>query len=755
MKVDGHADDHGWSLVRLDELDERANHEWRLLSEQVAAIRRQPGAARANVTIEAAIGREPASPIAPAYQLWIADNLAHDERAAEALAAYDRAVESVRETGRVAADLDIVSGALYHKAQSALLAGDVSTAIATYLDLAHHRPADADPFFHAGRLAEQTGQVDRAADFYRRAARDSPPQRPGPIGPAELARRALLRLAVPSERFAPTPELAARSLTDALKRGDAQRLRSLVSTTHFQVGPVGGHPMFETGDVLDELVRDLAESRVTVVPGLFGAGGKRYLGTTGWRGRWFTGDVLFVISRAPRGWECTGVALTAPTELWMPRWTPPVLEQNQPLPFELLAPWPRGKCFAAGGLNEYIVEQSAVGATVAAGAILGGIFGAFVGALVWGAAVLGLAARSCGFGPRGFYYNAFTSHTGEDAFAIDFTSYRQYVPYYAQSAGTPVLAARAGQVIEAIGQFSTGDSDDTHANMVRIAHADPGNPIDRTRFTSSYLHLDGPNKLYVSKGMAVPAGKRLGLMDDTGLSRLNHLHFSVHDMKLPYAGSPGSSFGASVRPTPMSGVTLEDGDSGKCVCSTNIERDDFVINLTTFAGQNWLITPAPRALNQPPPASAADQMFLLVLTGVAIADLKGASASQWRRETVGLYPDLTGPVQYAIDHYGYPLPPGALGNQYLPHFQVEQWAPFAALSSMLNEGESINSGFAVDLWRPNPFATVTDSSGTQRQNIFTGVQVDVAVRDSDAILHRLSYSIVLLGRIVTVENLIL
>jgi hypothetical protein len=50
---------------------------------------------------------------------------------------------------------------------------------------------------------------------------------------------------------------------------------------------------------------------------------------------------------------------------------------------------------------------------------------------------------------------------------------------------------------------------------------------------------------------------------------------------------------------------------------------------------------------------------------------------------------------------------------------------------------------------------VTDLSGTQRHTIFTGVQVEVAVRDNDAILHRLSYSIVLLGRIVTGEVLIL
>lgn len=80
---------------------------------------------------------------------------------------------------------------------------------------------------------------------------------------------------------------------------------------------------------------------------------------------------------------------------------------------------------------------------------------------------------------------------------------------------------------------------------------------------------------------------------------------------------------------------------------------------------------------------------------------------------------------------------------------MEQWTPFAALSSVLNEHESINSGFAVDLWRPNPFVTKTDPlTGTALDRLFTGIQVDVAVRESDAWIHRVSYHITLLGKIV-------
>jgi hypothetical protein len=74
---------------------------------------------------------------------------------------------------------------------------------------------------------------------------------------------------------------------------------------------------------------------------------------------------------------------------------------------------------------------------------------------------------------------------------------------------------------------------------------------------------------------------------------------------------------------------------------------------------------------------------------------------------------------------------------------------FASLSSIFNRNESINSGFAVDTWRPNHFGSGTDVLSNQHvNNIFSGINVDVAVRDTDAIIHRLGYNITLLGKIV-------
>jgi hypothetical protein len=713
---------------RPTSLDEKSAHEWQQLSGQVLRSRDEAGCARTNVTLEAAAQREPQSPATPAYRLWMADNLVRDDRLADALAAYDATVKSAQSASRLMETIDPIIGAMYHKAQAAALLGDASTAIAAYRDLHNHDSGNADPLFQAGLLDEKQGQLDRAAEHYRRAARAAPSNRTD--NPPELARRALLRLQQPASHFAPSADAVEERIASALEHRDVSALQRAISRTHLGIGPLGGHTVFEQMEMLDHLYRDLKVSQVTVRHTLLGTGGKRYLFTRGWNGKWFVGDVVFLISQAPRGWEWTGLAITHANDLWLERWRPATRQKNQPLPFELLAPWPAGHSFKAGGLTQYLVEQAAV---LAGGIIAGSLLAAY------------FARSACGFGPRGFYYNQGSTHDEEDAFAIDFTRYRQYVPYDPESGGTPVLAARSG-IVQSV-RAGTPSGDSSASNTVEIVHADPANPGDTGRFRSRYLHLEGPFRIPVSTMMPVFTGNRLGRMDDTGNSVLNHLHFSIHDRQIPH---PNVSYGASVRPTPLNGVRLEDGDSGTCVGSSNIEYagEKPMIEATQFAGQNWLITPAATAANHAPPANLHEQLWLLVLTGVVIVDLKGNSAETWRRETVSIRPDLNGPLQFAINKFGIPTPPGTNGANYLTRFKVEQWAPFAALSSVFNQNESNNSGFAVDVWRPNPFASAQDSfSNVPHTNLFSGMQVDVAVRDSDAWLYRLSYEITLLGKI--------
>jgi hypothetical protein len=182
--------------------------------------------------------------------------------------------------------------------------------------------------------------------------------------------------------------------------------------------------------------------------------------------------------------------------------------------------------------------------------------------------------------------------------------------------------------------------------------------------------------------------------------------------------------------------------------------------LTDFAGQNWLITPVARAVGEPAPASIHDQKWLLVLSGVVHADLKGDNSGQWNHQTVSFIPDMagpddpsatSGPLNWAIRHYAIPRPAGSAGAQYVIRFSIEEGAPFVSLSAIFNEGQSMNSGFAVDAWRSHHFGSGTDVlTNRPVNNLFAGINVDLAVRDSDAWLYRLDYNITLIGKIVFV-----
>jgi len=170
------------------------------------------------------------------------------------------------------------------------------------------------------------------------------------------------------------------------------------------------------------------------------------------------------------------------------------------------------------------------------------------------------------------------------------------------------------------------------------------------------------------------------------------------------------------------------------------------------------ITPAALAVGEHHPKSIRDQKWLLVLSGVVGANLKGGNSGQWNNQTVSFIPDMagpddptatSGPLNWAISQYSIPRPPGSVGEQYLVRFSLEEWAPFVSLSSIFDQAQSINTGFAVDDWRPNHFDSGTDVvAGQPVNNIFTGVNADLGVSDSDAWLYRLSYNITLLGKIV-------
>jgi hypothetical protein len=708
------------------------------LAAEVSATRRHGACSNANNALEAAVEREPQSPAAGAYLLWIADNVARDGEGAQSLSLYDRAVESITSNQPMVPSIDGVAGVLLHKAQAAALANNPATAVETYRALARHAPGNPDPLFQAGLIMEGVRDFKRAADLYKKVARKKPS--PKTDDPAELARRALLRLSAPDAAFSSRAEEVVDALESALSQRSAEQLRRLISTTHFAIGPLGGHAAFESESLLEQLCSDLGAGAETikVERKLVGRGDKRYVRTSGWHGRWFTGEVVFLIRRSARGWQCTGCGIATPNELWLEHWRPPTPQTNQPLPFELLAPWPDGQCFEAGGLGPFVRDEMII-------AFVAATYWPF-GAIAAAGLTLAFSARTCGFGVRGFYYNESSTHDEEDAFAIDFSRYRRFVPYDNISDGTPVLAPRYGIVSRVDDGTPTGS--DTASNTVEIHHGDPNDPANKDRYTSRYLHMEGPHRIIPSMYMPIWPGNRIGLMDDTGNSVIDHLHFSIHDRRIIYPGAP---LGGSVRPTPMNGVTLNDGESGKCVCSTNVETFGApeMIYPTGFAAQNWVITPVATAAGQMAPGTIQEQTWELLLSGVVLIDFKGVSASQWRHETVHIVPDLNGPILQAATRYGIPLPPGTSGLNYQCNFQVEQHAPFSTVSSIFNQNESINSGFAVEVFRPHPYFTATDFfTNTAKDNLFGGIEVDAAVRDSDAFLQRLGYRITLVGKIV-------
>jgi hypothetical protein len=80
-----------------------------------------------------------------------------------------------------------------------------------------------------------------------------------------------------------------------------------------------------------------------------------------------------------------------------------------------------------------------------------------------------------------------------------------------------------------------------------------------------------------------------------------------------------------------------------------------VKEISSYAVQNWLITPSALAVNEHV-AQIREQRFLLLLSGVAIVDVKGNSGATWLHETVSLRPSLSDPLNYAVNRWNIPTP---------------------------------------------------------------------------------------------------
>ena len=560
---------------------------WRTLSETVHRARHSPYPASTNELLQQQIKADPHSLLAPMLLHWMGDSLQLEGRFEEAIKVYQEIPTSYLK--RSFGDMPWAAMALDQTAICHGFLGETKSAQDVIRNLAERYGDVISPAwlqYRIGRLAEQDGRDEEALNEYRRALElpDDPPQTQVNIN--DLARRDAERLSRPRDWIRSRPENLAREILDALRKRDVKTLENLASPTHFSLGVMGSERNFvNRRAVLTRLFVDLEHSSVQAKPSsLRGAGGKRYIDLQGWQGELLQDEVVFILTETRDGFEWSGIGVSRmreqddvdfpdPEEKPRNPRTPPQNPQpspNQPLvtpaDLKMKAPWAVGENFRAGGIIPMTLQLAAIAA-----ALYG--TGPFFPLLYGGALVTLSLSSPCGLGPGGLYYGQPTTHQGRDNFAIDFSRFIQGVPFWLDARGKAVLAVADGIVSFARANFATGDP--TLDNQVVIGHMTAEEILMSfiielltgqrvlPKYSSEYLHLDGPGMIPVSIGMFVRQGARLGLVDDTGLSVSDHLHFSLHDRDLPFSTD-------SVRPTPMDGQTLNNGDDGRCMFSTNV-----------------------------------------------------------------------------------------------------------------------------------------------------------------------------------------
>jgi hypothetical protein len=168
----------------------------------------------------------------------------------------------------------------------------------------------------------------------------------------------------------------------------------------------------------------------------------------------------------------------------------------------------------------------------------------------------------------------------------------------------------------------------------------------------------------------------------------------------------------------------------------------------SYESESFFITPAALAVTEPRPATIADQRWVFQMNGVAIVNVQGATTGNWLRDQLLISPNLGTALTPALARYSIPPVTGAT-----PWMQVESSIPFATLSSIFDQHQAVDMGFAVDRWRMQTRPGTEAGTGQTLQNLLSGMIVDLAVRDTDAFLYRVSYSITVQGKMKFVTSL--
>lgn len=161
-------------------------------------------------------------------------------------------------------------------------------------------------------------------------------------------------------------------------------------------------------------------------------------------------------------------------------------------------------------------------------------------------------------------------------------------------------------------------------------------------------------------------------------------------------------------------------------------------NPDRFTSEHWLVAPMD---NNPNPNQ---QKWLWTLSGIAIINLQGTTPASWTREHWNLVLDVT--IDRAFGQAGR----RAAQENYLI-FQPERWAPLVTPNAIYDAQQSVDAGFAVDDFALRLDPTFDVLSG-QTYQMLDGVQFSLAVRDSDAVLLRVGYTMNMYGRIIEVRT---
>jgi hypothetical protein len=172
---------------------------------------------------------------------------------------------------------------------------------------------------------------------------------------------------------------------------------------------------------------------------------------------------------------------------------------------------------------------------------------------------------------------------------------------------------------------------------------------------------------------------------------------------------------------------------------------------TNVLFQNYVFTPAALAVGQTPPKTISDQTWLMVLSGeVALTEVTG-NGPNWFQQTVEFSPNMSVPLEAAIEQYSIPTPPPTNVNSTVC-FALQHWTLFITLNSIYDQDQAINAGFSANTWTANLGNSVDVFTNQPVNNIFESVFVDVAISDVDAAILRLGYHFTLLGNIRFVEK---